>query len=104
MIATQRDGRNAVLATLLCVVSLAALPAHSLATPRTGSGCGPRPSWIEGAALAGEGQGQLSSCFATDSSLAEARLSVSGNRPYAQLITIAGGQLDVVGVLVLLSA
>lgn len=52
------------------------------------------PSWIAAATLSDEAQDPLPSCFSARSSQAEAVLSVANNRPYAQLVTVAGGLLN----------
>jgi hypothetical protein len=58
-------------------------------------GCGPRPSWIAGASLPQERENPFGACFSASESQAGVVLSVANNRPYAQLITIRGGVLEV---------
>ncbi len=89
----------AALAAALCAVSLIAVLAWASSAGGAGpsalaSGCGPVPAWIEAATLADEAQDPLPSCFSARSNQAEAVLSIANNRPYAQLVTVAGGPLD----------
>ncbi len=96
MIGAQSSGRNAVFSAALYLISLGALlaaPAESTSASSFSRDCGPTPSWIEGVTLP-EAQAALPGCFSSRSSLAEAELSVANGRPYAQLITINGAQLD----------
>jgi hypothetical protein len=100
MISVELGSGKAALAGVLCVTSLSlmlapASPAESPSRANLPSGCGPKPSWIESATLPAEGQDPLPSCFAIGSSQAEVLLSILNNRPYAQLITVGGGSLDV---------
>lgn len=90
----QLNRRKVALAAVLCAISLTATLASVSPSPASVSGCGPKPSWIEGATLPAEGQAPLQSCFSTSSSQAGALLSIANNRPYAQLITVSGAQLD----------
>lgn len=92
--------RNAGICAVLGVVSLGAVlaPASSASvTPaaRTPGGCAAPPAWIAAAALPQEGQEPLEACFSGESNQAKALLSVVNNRPYAQLITVTGAELDV---------
>jgi hypothetical protein len=90
----QLNSRKAALAAVLCAIPLSATLASASPSPANLPSCGPRPSWIESATLPAEGQGPFQSCFSSNSSQAEALLSIANNRPYAQLITISGAQLD----------
>lgn len=90
----QLNSRKVALAAVLCAVSLSATLASASPSPANLPGCGPRPSWIESATLPTEGQGPFQSCFSSSSSQVEALLSIANNRPYAQLMTVSGAQLD----------
>jgi hypothetical protein len=81
----------------LCAVALSTLvqPASSAPAPSAEpSGCAARPSWIESASTPEGGGNPFESCFSGRSSLAEAVLSITNNRPYAQLLTVTGTTLD----------
>jgi hypothetical protein len=90
----QLNNRRVALAAVLCATSLSATLASASPSPANPPGCRPRPSWIESATLPTEGQGPFQGCFSSNSSQAEALLSIANNRPYAQLITVSGTQLD----------
>jgi hypothetical protein len=96
----QLDRRAAAaLGAALCAMSLIAVLAGASSAggedPSTlPGGCASMPSWIATATLQDEAQDPLPSCFSAESSQAEGVLSVANNRPYAQLLTVAGGPLD----------
>jgi hypothetical protein len=99
MTSMQPDGGRGLLAAVLCAMTLSAVlvPASPAASPNRANlpgGCGPTPSWISSASLPEERQDPLPSCFSGKSSQAEAVLSILNNRPYAQLLTVSGAQLD----------
>ena len=58
------------------------------------SGCAPSPSWVESATVSQQPAGALPSCFQRRSSQAEAVLSITNDRPYAQLTTVKEATLD----------
>ena len=96
----QLDSRAAAaLAAAVSAMSLILVPACASAVAATGNtlpgGCGAMPSWIAAATLSDEAQDPLPSCFSARSSQAEAVLSVVNNRPYAELLTVAGGSVEV---------
>jgi hypothetical protein len=100
MMTLRLNSRNAARAASVCVIALSALlaPVSLAASPspsRLPGVCGPPPSWIEGVVLPLESQGPFQACFSSRENLAEAVLSIANNRPYAQLITVPGGALDV---------
>jgi len=81
----------------LCTISLSALVQAASPAPALGagpSGCAARPSWIESATTPEEDGNPFESCFSDRSSLAESVLSITNNRPYAQLLTVTGTTLD----------
>lgn len=85
-------------AVLACALALggalstaSSVAGASRATP---SGCGQPPAWVQSATVVNEAREQLPACFASGSNQAEAVLSVSNNRPYAQLVTVSGASLD----------
>ena len=80
----------AALCALLASVSLAASPNRT----DLPAGCGPRPSWIESATLSGTTADPLPNCFSSGSNQAETLVSVANNRPYAQLITVHGAEIE----------
>ncbi len=89
------------LCSLLCALSFSAvLPSTSHAASANVAGllggCGSKPAWIENATMPPEGQSSFVSCFSNDLGQAEVALSITNNRPYAQLITVSGAQLDLV--------
>jgi hypothetical protein len=98
MTGVQLNSRRAVPCGVLCAIFLGASPTPmSAAANPVGTsvpdGCGPGPSWTEHPRLPLEGP--LGSCFSSDPPIqAEARLTVANHRPYAQLITVSGAQLD----------
>ena len=99
MIGPRPNRRKAARRAAPCAIALSALlaPASLAASPnRTNlpGGCGPRPSWIESATLPEESQDALPSCFSSSSNQAEALLSIANNRPYAQLITLHGAEIE----------
>ena len=95
MISVHKNAARAGLTAALCAVALSALvrPASPASAPGP-SACAPRPSWIETATTPEEAQSPFESCFSARSSLAEAVLSITNNRPYAQLLTVTGATLD----------
>ncbi len=89
----------AAFGAMLCAASLIAVLAQASSAGGTGSsmlagGCGSVPSWIAAATVEDGAEDPLPSCFSVRSTQAEAVLSVANNRPYAQLLTVAGGPLD----------
>src|SRR5277367_5778623 len=92
-----KSAARAGLMATLCAVALVALvqSASPAAAPSAGpSGCAVRPSWIESATTPEEGQNPFEGCFSDRSSVAEAVLNITNNRPYAQLLTVSGTALD----------
>ncbi len=85
----------AALVAALCALPLAAaLGRASAAAGTVAGGCAQAPSWTARATLSDEAQDPLPSCFSARSNQAEAVLSIANNRPYAQLVTVGGGSLD----------
>jgi hypothetical protein len=98
----QLDSRAAALAGALCAISVASVLAVASLAAGMGSsvlpaGCAPMPAWIAAATLSDEPQDPLPSCFSAHSGQAEAVLNIANNRPYAQLVTVAGSSLDLTG-------
>jgi hypothetical protein len=81
-------------AVLVSIGLAGACPAAGTAQGALPVACGARPSWIAAAALQDEAHGPLPSCFSAGSGQTEAVLSIADNRPYAQMITVAGGAVD----------
>jgi hypothetical protein len=93
------DRRSTALPAALCAMPLGLLGAAALF--RSGSagaaapgGCGAIPAWIAAATLQQGAEVALASCFSAQSSQAEAALSISNNRAYAQFFTVSGAALD----------
>jgi hypothetical protein len=90
MLATARPALTSASAS----ASVPAAAAASAAEPANLPGCGPAPSWIVAGPLVQEAGGPLGSCLQSSSNQAEVVLRIADDRPYAQLITVRGAQLD----------